>query len=164
MTGWLERLAPEASEPLRLAIRAQHLCRWTIPRSQYPMDRRGYHQWRTHLARFHAEKAGEILCEVGYDAATIARVQALLRKEGLKSDPETQLLEDVACLVFLESYFADFSRQHDEEKLITILRRTWLKMSPRGHQAALALDLPLEARALIEKALAADGAVERGLT
>jgi hypothetical protein len=154
MTEWLERLASDASEPLRLAARSQHLCRWMIPRSQFPMERRGYLQWRTELARFHARRAGEILREVGYDEATIERVQALLRKEGLKVDPETQLLEDVICLVFLESYFSDFSRKHDEEKLITILRKTWKKMSPRGHQAALALDLSPSDRALVERALA----------
>lgn len=157
MTRWLERLAPDASEPLRLAARCQHLCRWMIPRNRYPMDRPGYHRWRNELARFHADRGGEILRAVGYDEATIARVQSLVRKERLKLDPEAQLLEDVICLVFLESYFADFARKHDEEKLITILRKTWKKMSPRGHEAALALDLSPAALALVEKALA-DGA------
>ena len=155
MTHWLDRLAPEASEPLRLAARSQHLCRWQIPRHEYPMDRPGYYRWRTRLYAFHAEKAGEILREVGYDAATVARVQELLRKLRIKSDPEMQLLEDVICLVFLENYFADFSRQHDEAKLITILQKTWRKMSPQGQQAALQLPLSGEARALVEKALAA---------
>ena len=154
MTHWLDRLAPEASEPLRLAARSQHLCRWQIPRQQYPMDRAGYYRWRTRLYAFHAEKAGTILRQVGYDAATIARVEELLRKLRIKSDPEMQLLENVICLVFLENYFADFSRQHDEAKLITILQKTWRKMSPRGQQAALQLPLSVEARALVEKALA----------
>jgi hypothetical protein len=154
MTHWLDRLAPEASEPLRLAARSQHLCRWEIPRQQYPMDRAGYHRWRTRLYAFHAEKAGKILREVGYDAAMVARVEELLKKLRIKSDPEMQLLEDVICLVFLENYFADFSRQHDEAKLITILQKTWRKMSPQGQQAALQLPLSGEARALVEKALA----------
>jgi hypothetical protein len=117
------------------------------------MDRDGYRRWRTDLQQFHADQAGEILREVGYDEATIARVQFLLRKERLKLDPETQLLEDVACLVFLESYFAEFARKHDEEKLIPILRRTWAKMSPRGREAALALDLAPEGKDLVQKAL-----------
>jgi hypothetical protein len=153
MTRWLHRLAPDASEPLRLAARCQHLCRWMIPRSRYPLDRAGYHRWRSDLKNFHAAKAGEILREVGYDGETVARVQALVRKERLKADAETQTLEDVICLVFLESYFGEFARRHDEEKLITILRKTWKKMSPRGQEAALALDLPAAERALIEKAL-----------
>ena len=153
MTRWLDRLAAGASETLRLATRCQHICRWTIPRSDFPMNRSGYRRWRTTLASFHAEKAAEILCDVGYDEVTIARVGSLLRKEELKKDPETQLLEDVVCLVFLEDYFADFAKQHDEKKVLTILRKTWKKMSPRGHEAALALALPPEARALIEKAL-----------
>jgi hypothetical protein len=118
------------------------------------MDRAGYHRWRTRLYAFHAERAGEILREVGYDTATIARVGELLRKLRIKSDPEMQLLEDVICLVFLENYFADFSRQHDEAKLIPILQKTWRKMSPQGQQAALQLPLSGEARALVEKALA----------
>lgn len=154
MTRWLQRLAPDASEPLRLAARCQHLCRWRIPRDRYPMDRPGYLRWRSDLARFHAEKAGEILGAVGYDAETLRRVQSLVRKERLKLDPEAQLLEDVICLVFLESYFAGFSRKHDEEKLVTILRKTWRKMSPQGHAAALALPLSPADRALVEKALA----------
>ncbi len=152
MTHWLQRLAPGASEPLRLAARCQHICRWMIPRNRYPMDRDGYHQWRTTLANFHAEKAGQILREVGYDEQTATRVQSLVRKEHLKSDPETQLLEDVICLVFLESHFESFAKQHDEGKLIHILRRIWTKMSRRGQQAALELELPQPIRALIEKA------------
>ncbi len=154
MTKWLERLEPDASESLRLAARCQHICRWTIPRSEFPMDRRGYHQWRTTLARFHAEKAGEILREVGYDEELITRVQSLLRKEQLKKNPDTQTLEDVICLVFLENYFSDFAKKHEEEKLITIVRKTWKKMSPRGHEAALQLELNSADRALVEKALA----------
>ena len=153
MTEWLGRLEPGASEALRLAVRSQHLCRWAIPRGRYPKDRKGYLQWRTELARFHAERAGAILREAGYGEETAARVQSLLRKERLKSDPEAQLLEDVACLVFLESYFLDFSRQHEEEKVIGILRKTWKKMSPRGQEAALAMALPPEAGALVGKAL-----------
>ena len=153
MTAWLDKLEPNASEPLRLAARSQHLMRWSIPRSQFPMDRAGYLKWRTTLYDFHAEKAGAILREVGYDEATIARVQSLVRKQGIKTDPEMQLLEDVICLVFLENYFAEFAADHDEDKLIRILRRTWAKMSPRGHQAALGLELPERERGLIERAL-----------
>ena len=156
MTRWLERLAPDAPEPLRLAARCQHLRRWEIPRSSYPMDRTGYHRWRTELARMHAERAGQILREGGYDDATIARVQSLIRKERLKQDPQVQLLEDVICLVFLESYFADFAKQHDEQKVIGILRRTWKKMSPRGQAEALKLPLGQSERTLVERALADD--------
>ncbi|MBI4209505.1 MAG: DUF4202 domain-containing protein [Deltaproteobacteria bacterium] len=153
MSGWLERLEPNASEPLRLAARCQHICRWKIPRGQFPMDRKGYHQWRTTLFGLHAKKAGEILREVGYDEKTTQRVQDLLWKKGLKGDPEVQLLEDAICLVFLEYYFADFSKKHNEEKVIEILQKTWKKMTPRGHQVALQLKLPAEALALIQKAL-----------
>jgi hypothetical protein len=153
MTEWLGRLEPHASEALRLAVRCQHLERWAIARAEYPMDRAGYHRWRTELRKFHAERAGEILRDVGYDEATVARVQKLVRKEGLKTDAETQTLEDVACLVFLEDELADFAARHEEGKVVRILARTWGKMSERGRAAALGLELPGELRGLIGKAL-----------
>jgi hypothetical protein len=153
MSAWLDKLAPDASEPLRLAARCQHIQRWTKPRRDYPMDRRGYLRWRTDLAKFHATTAGDILREVGYDDETIRRVQTLLRKEGLKRNAEVQCLEDVACLVFLESYFADFATQHQADKVIDIVQKTWKKMSPQGHEAALTLQLSSEAQALVGRAL-----------
>ncbi len=153
MTRWLEKLAPSASETLRLAVRAQHIKRWKIPRSHYPMNCIGYLKWRTDLKNFHAALAGAILGELGYGEGTIARVQALLRKERLKQDSEAQTLEDVICLVFLENYFADFAKQHDAEKIVDILRKTWKKMSENGQKAALGLAMPPEAGALVKKAL-----------
>jgi hypothetical protein len=153
MTDRLARFAPDASEPLRLAARSQHIRRWEIPRTTFPAGRIGYLQWRKRLYEFHAQIAAQILGDVEYDDATIARVQALLRKENLKADPEMQMLEDVICLVFLEHYFADFACKHDEAQIINILRRTWKKMSPRGREAAMRLNLSANARALIETAL-----------
>jgi uncharacterized protein DUF4202 len=156
MTTWLDRFAPDASEALRLAARCQHIRRWMIPRSRYPMDRRGYLQWRTALATFHGETAAEILRQVGYDEALIGRVRSLLRKEGLKRDPEVQCLEDVICLVFLESYCADFAKRHDAAKMLPIIRKTWEKMSPRGREVARTLNLPEGVNRLVEVALAAE--------
>jgi uncharacterized protein DUF4202 len=153
MTAWLDKIAPDASEALRLAVRCQHIQRWTIPRHTYPMDRHGYLRWRTTLARFHADTAAAILRDVGYDDATTQRVHTLLRKERLKRDPEVQCLEDVICLVFLENYLAAFATQHDEVKVLDILRKTWTKMSPRGHEVALTLPMSPEARRLVAQAL-----------
>ena len=155
MTTWLDKLAPDASEALRLAVRCQHIQRWSIPRHTYPMDRTGYLRWRTTLAKFHADTAAAILRDVGYDDATIRRVQTLLRKESLKRDPEVQCLEDVICLVFLENYFAEFATQHDEAKILDIVQKTWKKMSARGHEVALTLSMSPAARQLVEHALAA---------
>ena len=153
MSESLEHLAPDAPEVVWLAARAQHIQRWKIARSEYPKDRQGYRRWRTDLGRFHAEKAAAILRAVGYRPGTIGRVQSLLQKKQLKVDPDCQLLEDVICLVFLRYYFADFAEEHDEAKLINILRRTWKKMSPRGQQAALEIKLPAPLRTLVEKAI-----------
>ena len=154
MSESLEYLAPDAPEVVRLAVRAQHIQRWKIARSQYPKDRQGYRRWRTDLGRFHAGKAAAILRDVGYGPETIGRVQSLLQKKQLKVDPDCQLLEDVICLVFLRYYFADFAEEHDEAKLINILRRTWKKMSSRGQQAALEIKLSAPLRTLVEKAIA----------
>lgn len=153
MSAALERFAPDASEIVRLAVRCQHIQRWTVPRERYPAGRDGYRRWRTALGRFHGEVAGGILRMSGYDESTIGRVQALLRKERLKADPEAQLLEDVACLVFLRHYLALFAAQHEDEKIVGILQKTWRKMSERGRAAALELDLPPDLRALVTRAV-----------
>lgn len=161
LTAMLARYAPEASEALRLAARCQHIQRWKIPRADYPMTRPGYHQWRTRLRGFHADLAGGILREAGYDEAMIARVRSLIRKEALKTDPEAQALEDVVDLVFLESYLEDFVAKHpdyDEAKFVDILRKTATKMSARGRDAALTLIAPPPALVpVLRKALGAAG-------
>lgn len=154
MSDALLRFCPQASEALQLAARSQHIERWLLPRDHYPMDRKGYLQWRSELKLRHAARAGEIMLTEGYDAAMCERVAALLKKEKLKSDEESQTLEDVICLVFLQYYFAEFAKVHDETKLIDILQKTWRKMSEAGHQAALSLPLPDEQKTLIAKALA----------
>ena len=156
LTSWLEHFAPEASEALRLAARSQHIRRWVIPRDHYPMDRRGYLLWRTTLSKFHADTAAAILRDVGYEEVMIQRVRSLLRKEGLRRDPEVQCLEDVICLVFLENYCAEFAGQHDAAKALSVLRKTWSKMSPRGHEVARTAGLRAEVQRLIDAALAAD--------
>ena len=155
VSAWLLRLAPDASEELRLAARAQHIARWKIPRSSYPDGRDGYLAWRSALARFHAETAGEILSRCGYGDETVARVGSLLQKRGLKRDAEVQALEDAACLVFLENQFAGFATKHADEKVVDILRKTVAKMSSEGVAEAMKLGakLPATARALIARAL-----------
>ncbi len=153
MTERLNEFEPSASETLKLTARCQHICRWEIPRESYPMDRLGYLRWRQDLKKFHAEKAGQILKEVGYNQEMIDKVGFLLEKKQLKKHPETQTLEDVICLVFLEFYFEAFSKKYDEEKLIDIIQKTWRKMSERGQKAALQLSLPHSSLVLIQKAL-----------
>ena len=158
MSEMQQRYAPEASEAVKLAVRAQHIQRWKIPRSDYPMDRQGYLLWRTGLYKFHADTAGHIMQQAGYDDAMIDRVKAILSKKGLKVNPETQLMEDVVDLVFLEHYMAGFAAQHpeyDEEKWIKIIHKTWQKMSARAHEFALAgkIKLPEALVPLILKAV-----------
>jgi hypothetical protein len=158
LSAMLARFAPQASEALQLAARCQHIRRWAIPRGDYPQTTIGYKQWRTRLKKFHADTASAILEDVGYDADTIRKVQSLLRKEGLKTNPETQTLEDVVDLVFLEHYLEDFFAKHGhqgEEKLADILRKTWKKMSLEGHAAALDLiKIPEKLAPFVLKAVA----------
>ena len=142
LSAMLERFAPEAPEALRLAVRCQHIRRWTMPRTDFQTGAAGYKQWRTKLQQFHAETAAGMLRDTGYGKETVGRVQALLRKEKLKLDPEVQTLEDVVDLVFLENYLEDFVAKHpeyDEAKWIDILKKTWFKMSRRGRSAALSM-------------------------
>lgn len=153
MSERLDAFAPDAPETVKLAARAQHIRRWEVPRESYPQGRAGYLRWRTDLYKRHADIAGQILREVGYDDRTIDRVQTLLRKRGLKTDPDVQLLEDVICLVFLEHYFHDFAQKHDEAKLISIIKKTWKKMTSEGHRAALELRYEPEDLAIVRKAL-----------
>lgn len=158
MTAMLKHFEPDASEALQLAARCQHICRWKISRSNYPMDRVGYKCWRVELYKFHGETAGGIMREVGYDEEMIASVQALLRKEKLKTNPESQILEDVVGLVFLQYYLVDFVNKYshfEEEKLLNILRKTWKKMSEKGHITALKFNFSPELQAVIHKVLTA---------
>lgn len=152
MTTMLREYETGASEQLKLAARSQHIGRWEISRNQFPKDRKGYLQWRGQLKIHHANIAAEIMEKVGYDATVISNVKDLLMKKQLKQNPETQTLEDVICLVFLEYYFDDFSKDHEEEKLVNILKKTIVKMSEKGVEAALNLALSEKAKSLIGKA------------
>jgi hypothetical protein len=155
MQKWVEELDPGAHEALRIAARSQHIRRWEIPRSDYPMDRKGYLRWRTTLYAFHADKASEILRAAEYDDETIERVRTLLQKRNLRTDADVQTLEDAAALVFLVHHLDDFLKRDDigEEKAVDIIRKTWKKMTERGHEAASTLALSAESTALLEKAL-----------
>src|SRR5690606_36605659 len=137
MSEQLAQFCPEASIDLQLAARCQHICRWKIPRSDYPMDRQGYKRWSTDLELFHGATAATILAQQGCDEGVITRVKDLLLKRGLQRDAEVQILADVICLVFIQHYLADFASKHDEAILIDIIRKTWNKMSEKGHGAAL---------------------------
>lgn len=152
MTKKLNEFEPLASEHLQLAAHCQHIGRWEIPRSDYIMDRTGYLLWRSQLKIYHAGIAAEIMEKTGYDEAIISKVKDLLTKKQLKQNPETQTLEDVICLVFLEHYFDDFSKEHEEDKLVNILKKTIAKMSEKGVEKALQLPLSEKTKGMIGKA------------
>ncbi len=153
MTNTLNNFSLNSSETLKLAVRCQHICRWEIPRNSYEISREGYLNWRKDLKDFHAEKAADILGKIGYSEDRINAVKFLLLKKQLKKNIDTQTLEDVACLVFLEFYFLQFSEKYSEDKLIGIIQKTWKKMSDKGHKAALELKFSPNALSLITKAL-----------
>jgi Domain of unknown function (DUF4202) len=153
MSEALAAFAPNASEALQIAVRGQHLERWLTPRGAYPDGKSGYIAWRNAAKRRHAERVAEIMGSCGYDEGAIARVGALVRKEHLRADAETQTLEDVACLVFLRYYAARFAAKHAEEKVLDILAKTQRKMSPRASTAALDFGLPDAVKALYGRAV-----------
>lgn len=154
MSSYLSKRDPSAPAPLRLAIRAQHFRRWEVPRDSYPMTKPGYHAWRTYLKKRQADLASQICLDCGYSEEEAGRVASLIRKEDLKKDEETQTLEDVACLVFLDDQFEEFEKLHDEEKMVGILKKTWGKMSERGHELALEIPMSDRCKELVGKALA----------
>ena len=155
MSEALAAFAPDASEPLQIAVRGQHIERWLSPRRAYPEGKAGYFAWRNAAKKRHAERLGQIMGACGYDEAVIARVGALARKEQLRSDGEAQTLEDVACLVFLRYYAARFAAKHPGEKVLDILIKTQRKMSPRGRAAGLDFGFPAPVLALYQRALEA---------
>ena len=154
VTDWVLRLCPQPSEPLLLAARCQHICRWMIPRKSYPMTRIGYLKWRADLKQFHAEKSAAILRATGYAEDTVARVQDLNLKKNLAGDPECQTLEDALCLVTLQHQLTDLSDKTDPDKMVSILQKTWKKMSPPAREQALALQYSERETALLQSALA----------
>ena len=158
MTEMIGRFAPDASEVAQLAVRAQHIKRWTVPRNTYPMTKEGYYAWRTGLYKFHAETAGELMRQAGYDEAMIEQVKTAVSKRGIKTNPDTQMMEDVTDLVFIEYYMLGFAGQHadyTEERWLEIVRKTWKKMSDRAHTFATSggIKLPEPLVPLILKAI-----------
>ena len=155
MSEALAAFAPDASEPLRIAVRGHHIERWKSPRRDFPDGKAGYIAWRNAAKKRHAERLAEILSGCGYDASLTARVGALVRKERLRSDSEAQTLEDVACLVFLRDYAERFAAKHERAKVLDILLKTQRKMSPRARATGLDFGLPQPVLALYHEGLRA---------
>lgn len=153
MTRKLLQFNPDASKALQIAARAQHICRWKIARNEYPMDRVGYLKWRETLKKMHADLTAEILIQVGFDQQFTDRVKAIILKKLIKKNEESQTLEDTICLVFLDYYFEEFAAKHDDEKIIDILKKTWIKMSDKGHEAALKIPFSEKSLALVKQAI-----------
>jgi hypothetical protein len=162
VSEWVTRLRPHASEPLLLAARGHHFRRWTVPRSSAPAGRAGYLKWRKSLQEQHARELGELLAEAGYDADSIARVQAIVRKERLAVDPEVQTYEDALCLVFLETQLTDVVARLDPDTLQNVITRTARKMSAAGRDAIAEVALDAGAVTVLTAAFARD-AVDRYL-
>lgn len=162
MSDMLQRYAPDADEAMKLAIRAQHIERWKSPRDAYPMDRIGYLKWRKDLYKIQAETAARLMREAGCDEESIERTRNAVAKKNIKGNPDTQLLEDVTDLVFMEHYMLEFVGKHpdyDEEKWIGIIQKTWNKMSHEAHRFVLddKIRLPESLQPLVHKAVSTPG-------
>lgn len=159
MSDMLAHFKPDADELLKIAVHGQHIQRWKSPRSDYPLGKQGYHQWRTNLYTFHAESVASLMAEAGYDEKALARVKNAVGKKSIKMNPDSQLVEDVASLVFIEYYmlaFAEKNPEYSQEKWIGIISKTWNKMSAEAHQFVLAgkIKLPAPLLGLIHQAIA----------
>jgi hypothetical protein len=154
MSTCLEKYWPNSSENLQIAVRAQHVKRWHLKRSDFALGKKGYLTWRKELSVFHAATAKALMLGHGYSEDDAETTSVIIRKENLKSNSESQTLEDVACLVFLQYYFDAFAAKHKEEKIIRIVQLTWRKMSTQGQEIALSLTLPPHLSQLVVKALA----------
>jgi hypothetical protein len=160
MSNMLERYRSDSDYVIKLAIRGQHIQRWQSPRSAYPMDKQGYHRWRSDLYIFHADKVADVMLQAGFNAEEIERAKNAVAKVGIKSNSDTQLLEDVVGLVFMEHYMLNFAAKHadyTEQKWIDIIRKTWAKMSDDAHAFVLAgkISLPESLTPVILKAVQA---------
>lgn len=153
MTAKLDAFAPDADEHVKLAARCQHIGRWEIPRNNYPMNKKGYLQWRNDAKIHHAKIAGGILTACGYEQEVINNVKLLLLKKNLYDNPQSQLLEDVVCLVFIEYYLEEFAAKHEDEKVIDILRKTIRKMTAEGVKSAGQIPLSGKLKSLISLAI-----------
>ena len=157
MSACLDKYWSNSDEVLQIAVRAQHIKRWHLKRTEFDTGKAGYYQWRIALGKFHAQLTEQIMIEQGYDNNQAAAVASILRKENIKTNRNTQTLEDVACLVFLQHYFDAFAKKYtekdDEAKIIGIVQKTWAKMSEQGHKIALTLTLPEHLALLVKKAL-----------
>lgn len=151
VSHWLLRLAPGASETVRLAAAGHTLLRWEIPRDHYPHDTAGYHAWRDATAAHSARATEALLRSVGYSDELIQRVGRLVRREDFPHDPDAQLLEDADCLAFLELKLADYLHQWDEETLARILHGTWTKMSEQARALAKPALLDPRVKHLLER-------------
>lgn len=153
---WLQKLNPSYSEAQEFGARCQHFKRWDIPRSNYPMDKKGYYQWRIYLYQYQAEETAKVLAEAGYKSEFIDEVKDMIAKKDIKKSANSQLIEDVACLVFLQHHIAPFAatKDYSDEKWIKIITRTWGKMSEKAHKFALEITYPEAILSLIKKAIA----------
>jgi len=155
MSDWLERLYPDANEAVAIAARGQHIARWEIPRNEYPSGKAGYYKWRTALYTFHGEKLAELMEELDFNAETVRRVKQILLKKDLKTNFDTQFVEDVASLVFLSFYLDDFASRNDmnRKKLVDIIQKTWQKMSKHAQETAKTIAFSAEIGSIVQEAL-----------
>ena len=153
MTECINTHWPDANEYVQIAVRAQHIKRWHLKRVEFDAGRTGYLKWRKELGKFHAELTASLMNDNGYSQEECDNTAAIIRKERIKANADSQMLEDVACLVFLQYYFEEFAEKYTDEKIIDIVQKTWKKMSEQWHSIALSLTFPDNLAKLVQRAL-----------
>ena len=92
--------------------------------------------------------------ELVYAEQTVAKVQTLNLKKNFPHDPDSRVLEDALCLVFLEFQFAELAAKTTDDKLINALQKSWKKMTAAAREHAVKLNFGPKEKSLLERALA----------
>jgi hypothetical protein len=151
---WVQRLGgPQVTAEVRIAARAHHLRRWAVPRSSYPPGRPGYLRWRLDQKNRHAHEVAQLMTDNGYGDSEVARVQSLIRRQHRETDVDAQLVEDAACLVFIETQLGDMTERIDRDQLVEVVRKAARKMSSTALHVASTLELPTSAQEVMHSAL-----------
>lgn len=153
MVDRLYEFYPMATQELELAALAHHIKRWEIKRTVFAMDKQGYFQWRRQVAKHQLAITSDALAKVGLSDEDRDEVLKVLRKENLKTHPLAQVIEDVACLVFIQYYLEPFAEPHETPKVVEILRKTMLKMSDRAIEEASRLPVSDKVKSFLNEAV-----------
>ena len=144
MLSILQKVQPNASLELQMAAQCQRISRWSIPRTTFSMDKKGYYQWRAAIMEHQLSVTSSVLKQAEINQQSIEIVVDTLKNKADKTNINASIIEDTACLTFIKWYLVPFAGQFDPEKAKVILQKTANKMSERGLKLIPELQLSVE--------------------